>query len=465
LEEEKERPFFVLAQTHSSLHRTRGPFVHSVFINMATSSRVCSIATCKRPSRAFCHCCQQNLCIGHLTEHSDLLNAQLTPLANEINEIFEQFNNVSSLEPACFTELEKWRQDAHRTVDRFYETKKREFEQLIHRERNKQETDLNRLRDQVNELIREQETTQEHIESISDSIRSFQRQVNRFQSPQFTLSPLTIDDHPTTPLQQKSTPKNILPLSPPSRTINMKVDRYSLAANDQNLLVIRKFRLCLLDRQLITQKEIPWNNGVVWDIFWSKTLTRFFIITGQQIFTLDETTMVLQLCPITQSSNKNDWWCGTCSHENLFVSTKGFGPFIFQYTLRPSIQIVKEYRPPLLCSTDELVHDCSSNNNTLAFIIENRQSEVRLDVRCLNTFERHWSIKLGSTTNRIRCCPLNKDQWMVTSVDKSEICHISADGKLVKKLNYNPSALHAVQLGDDALVLLTKERINLHQLS
>ncbi|CAF4750729.1 unnamed protein product, partial [Rotaria sp. Silwood2] len=95
---------------------------------MASASRPCVFNECKRPSRALCICCQQYLCRDHLKEHYDLINSQLPSLADQINALSDQFNNSVLLESSGLTRLQQWREDAHRTVDQFYETKYRQFE-------------------------------------------------------------------------------------------------------------------------------------------------------------------------------------------------------------------------------------------------------------------------------------------------------------------------------------------------
>jgi hypothetical protein len=47
----------------------------------------CAIETCKRKSRALCHCCNKNLCPDHLKEHDDSINSQIHPLVDEINTL------------------------------------------------------------------------------------------------------------------------------------------------------------------------------------------------------------------------------------------------------------------------------------------------------------------------------------------------------------------------------------------
>ncbi|CAM4870167.1 unnamed protein product [Rotaria socialis] len=153
-----------------------------------------SIASCKRPCRALCLCCQQYLCRDHLKEHDDLIDAKLPPLVDQINTLSDQLNKGTSLESSCITALNQWRDNAHRTVDQFYERKRQQFEELIQEKRNRQKQEVIHIGSNVSELIRGQEATKEQIDSITDYVRILEQDINKFEQNQFVLTPLVIDD-------------------------------------------------------------------------------------------------------------------------------------------------------------------------------------------------------------------------------------------------------------------------------
>ncbi|CAF2915497.1 unnamed protein product [Rotaria sp. Silwood2] len=363
-----------------------------------TSSQVCTIDSCKRSARVVCICCQQKFCIIHLNEHSDLVKVRLTPLAHELNKLSNQFTNDSLLRPAFLTELEKWIHEAHTSVNHFCEKKKQEFEEFFRSERDDQKIELNRLRDQLNEFIREEEATQEDIGSMKESIRLLQHQADQFELPQFSLSPLVIDDQPVAIHQNRSKPDDYLPLSSPYQTIQLQDNLYSIAVNGNFILAKRESKLCLLDRQLSICKEIPWTHRTIWDMFWSSTHAQFVIITWEKVFTLNDKTMYVAPISLGSNATKNNWYCGTCSNDNLFLSTIGVGPSIYKYTLLPSIQLVKEYQSPVSCRENERIQDLSSNNHVLVVVIENHRKTVPFDLCSPITLERRWPADLDSLT-------------------------------------------------------------------
>jgi hypothetical protein len=54
---------------------------------------------------------------------------------------------------------------------------------------------------------------------------------------------------------------------------------------------------------------------------------------------------------------------------------------------------------------------------------------------------------------------------MVMNPNNYELLHISGGGKIIKKNQYNPSPLHAVQMGHDVLAIMTEKDIRVHKLS
>jgi hypothetical protein len=179
-------------------------------------------------------------------------------------------------------------------------------------------------------------------------------------------------------------------------------------------------------------------------MFWCKKLAQFIILTPHDIFILDEKTMTVEQSTIT------------CNKSSL----------IFEFTIRTSIDFVKEHRSPVSCEEEEFITDLSSDNTSLALVIINRQDEVHLDVCSLQTLERNRSIRLGLILEicRIRCCSLINKQWMMIDRNNSELFHISPDGKLVKKEKYKSIPWNAVQFYTNFVAILTKESVNLHDL-
>jgi hypothetical protein len=89
------------------------------------SSETCAVCGPKRTSRAHCNCCKQYLCRDHLKEHDDLLNAQLEPLIDNANELFnwlKQFSIESLFEPIRM-QLDQWKQSAFQSIERVYQEK------------------------------------------------------------------------------------------------------------------------------------------------------------------------------------------------------------------------------------------------------------------------------------------------------------------------------------------------------
>ena len=178
-----------------------------------------------------------------MKEHHDLVNAQLWPLADQINALSDLFNNVTLQEPSCLTSLDQWRKDAHTTVDQFYERKHRQFEQFVQERRNKQRKELEQMRVDVTELIREQEATQEQVDSIIKCVGALERDVNDLQHIPFNSTPLMIDDN-LVAIRHETASNDDLSLPSPYQIMQSTTDScFSKATSENHQLLHQKRNL------------------------------------------------------------------------------------------------------------------------------------------------------------------------------------------------------------------------------
>ncbi|CAF1289543.1 unnamed protein product [Rotaria sp. Silwood1] len=433
------------------------------------SSRSCNNPGCNNSSRALCICCNQYLCIEHLKDHTDKQNdLQLNSLITKINVLSDRFHHISLVQPYFITNLDKWRADAYRTIDRFYETQRRHFEQFTQENQDKQRNELERLRLKINDLIREQNTTQEDIYLIKDTIKLIEKDLNELSNIQCNICPLVIDENIAT-LQSNQAKQDFLPLSRPYKTMNIIDNSYCwMATNEKYLLVHHKPDLYLLDRQLSLITKIPWTHGRIYIMCWSLTLNRFIVITNDTIFTIDENLTAIERCDLNYHNNiYRNWRSGTCSNTSLYLSTGELGTSIYEFTLIPSIQLIKEWSSPITCRKDECIDDLCYKNGKLAIIIFRQPTkEIRLDLRSSTTLDIIWSIEIGNIVPRrtTGCCWLNNDEWLITDEYDFRLFHISANGHLLKSDKYGPAPYNALLFGKDILAIRTIEGVNLHKL-
>ena len=157
---------------------------------MATWARSCTVTKCEISSCAVCHCCQKDLCLDHLKEHKDQLNAKLIPFTNQINTSLESLERFTPTSLPSFKALEQWQITAHKTVDQFCEQIRHE---LFERKRNQSLGKLRATRDDLDQLIRKQGATHENINLLTNAIQLIQEEINSLQNIQINLHPLIID--------------------------------------------------------------------------------------------------------------------------------------------------------------------------------------------------------------------------------------------------------------------------------
>ncbi|CAF2687781.1 unnamed protein product [Rotaria sp. Silwood2] len=384
----------------------------------------------------------------HLTHigHSHQTSEQL------LDTIHKLHDRLSSVEPFCLEELEQWRNTAYQSIDQYCERKRHD---LIEKQQEKHQINLNHFQNEVNRLIKEPNISENQYSLIQHDIHLEEIKLNEFQHFRLTLSPLIIDENLVVQ-------RHIFPLSHHYQTIHMKNNiESSIAVNDKYLLIAREDKyLCLLDRNLNIINEILFTHNGVHSICWSSTINRFIIIALKEILTFDANTMALENCSIPFNEN---WYRGTCSEDNLFLSTVEWGSSIYEFNLRSSFEFIKGWHSPITCETNEVICDLKYKNNFLAMPIFNDQlEESRIDLRSSTTFECIWSIQIHG---RCRCCSINVDQWLVMDHNDCRFFHISNDGKLLKSDKYNQHErfVDILPWGENDMVVLTKKSVNLHK--
>lgn len=162
---------------------------------MASSTRACTVKKCEISSCAICHCCQKDLCLDHLKDHKDQLNAKLVPLANQINTLTDNLEHFTPTSLPSFKILEQWRVAAHETVDRFCESMRDE----LFEHKNKPLEKLRATRNSLDQLIRKQGATRENINLLANDIQSIEQEINGLKDIQINLRPLVIDVNSSIP--------------------------------------------------------------------------------------------------------------------------------------------------------------------------------------------------------------------------------------------------------------------------
>lgn len=414
---------------------------------MASTSRPCTTDGCKTPSRTVCICCEKTFCLDHLTQHFGRINNQLPPLADKVNGLSKRLNKFASIEPSYLVALEKWRTDAHETVEKYYEAKRRDF---VDDRRDKLKAEVERVRSVMEKLMRKQDAVKEDVELLTQDIKLMEQKLTEFQSLRFTIHPLVID--------QDLIVRDLLPFSSSCRTMKLPSDGFPcMASNEKHLLIHQNSDLCLLDRHFTVIKQTPWTHEDIWDMCWSPSLSRFFVISEKEIYSFDPNTATVAKCPVSTNA---EWSRGTCSGSTLFLSTQGLGPSIFEYKLPLSSKGGKEHPPPESCGQSEQIFDLRANPKSLALVIFNSENEsTRLDLRSSSNLQRLWSVDVGKG---FRCCLLYGDQWMVADALNHRLIHLSSNGKLLKSEKYVYQPWNIIQWGKYIIGIRTADGINLH---
>ncbi|CAF0936454.1 unnamed protein product [Rotaria sp. Silwood1] len=433
-------------------------------------SQLCAITTCKRLSRTLCYGCNQNFCREHIIEHDLSLNSQLNPLSDEINALSERLKSIN-LEKSIgdsYEKLEKWRVDSHKTIDYFFERKYQELDRCIAKKMDKQREEICLMRIKISELIQGEEATHKDIDSLKSTLLGLEREMNKIEQTSFqiVIKSLVIDDSLIYIEHSDINRFDLSSISPLYKTLNYTRENWApLACNNRYLLIQQEPNLCLVDRDLTIIKQSSWIYGTIYDMCWSSVLNRFIVINGSDVFLVDENNMSIENI---QALQKRKWLSCTTSETSLFLSTKVWGSSIMEFSLLPTIELVKQWQPPDTCSRDEVINGIVYNNGTIAMMIKNpSEKSIHIETRSSATLDRLWSVKLHlaySQNIRTRCCLLTHDEWLVVDRNTSRLFHISKDGTVKSSCAYNPPPFCATVFDQNILAISTARGVNLHKL-
>lgn len=389
-------------------------------------------------------------------------------LADRVNALNDCLttSNIELMINDSKTKLDQWRSDSHQLIDRFYERKCREYDQHVSDIVDKQRKEINRIRSTLAVLVHKRDFLPKEIQNLSTNIEQIEREIAQIKNKylQLDVQMFEINEN-LIRIQDLSHQYSPSIVSPPCRSMNYIDDSSKiLAANDRHLLIHHNSKLCLVDQDLNIVKEKVWNNGWVMDMCWSSLLARFFVLTRNYLFLIDESSMSIVR---VQKLPKLTWWSCTCSETFLYVTTKDWACDIHQLSLWPSIQSVKRWSCPETCQEDETINNLVSHKEHLAMMIYRRSTKSKsIDLRLASTLQRLWSIDLDIDydSRAIRCSLLNQDDWLVVDWNTSHVYQITTDGKFKFKSDYNPSPSSATMFGANLLAISTAVGIHLHKL-
>jgi hypothetical protein len=430
-------------------------------------SQPCAATKCPRTSRGLCDCCQQNLCLQHLSEHNASLISQLNPLADEINALGDRLKslNIEKITISGHKKLEQWRMECHQKIDRLFQQKSKELDQLVDGKVKKQQQKLVRIQSKVAALIGEQETTRQDIDSLISTIHHLKEQMNKIEDTCFNIDthPLVIDDSYIHVREINELDLSIL--SPACKTINRPAgSEVVINSNDRFLLMHQKPNLCLVDPEMNIVKEVLWNHDDIWDICWSSTIKRFILVEGKRFFLINDETMTINN---VQTIKERKWLSCTCSETSLFLSTNEQASSIMKFTLLPTIELIQEWKSPHTCGQDEIIHSIVYNDGTLGVVIKNMtEKSLRFELKSRETLDRIWSLGFDTACNQniaFQCCSLACNQWLVTDYETKRLLHVTKDGKLRTTIPYDTIPYQA-NLFAGMLIISSNHGLKFHEL-
>jgi hypothetical protein len=403
-----------------------------------------------------------------LNEHNASLVFQLNPLIDEINALGDRLKslNIEKAVSSCRRKLEQWRDDCHQRIDRLFQQKSKELDQLVDEKVKKQQQEILQIQAKIAELIREEETTRRDIDSLTSATHHLKEQMDKIENISFNIDthPLVIDE---SFIDFKELDElDVSSLSPVCKTIDqLEESSKAFVSNDRFLLIHQVPNLCLVGPEMNVIKQTLWSHGQIKDMCWSSTLNRFIVIGKGMVFLVSEDTLMIDN---VQTIQKRKWISCTCSEASLFLVTNELASSIVKFTLLPNIEFIKEWKSPDSCAKNEYIDDIRHGNEKIALMIWNvKLNSLFIELKHVETLARIWSLQLndaGSQKVAFRCCSLPGNEWLVVQHGIGNLLQITEDGKLKKVIKYKLNPYRAGLMGINKLIILTNNNINLHKL-
>lgn len=441
------------------------------------SSQACALCGSKRLSRALCNCCQQYLCRDHLQEHDHQLNARLEPLADHTNELIhrlQQFPIDEVLQPTRL-QLDQWRDSALKSIERIYAEKSNEMNQSIQQKLAELRQRTVQTQQTIAELIRQQESTNDQIQILTSTIENIEKQTNDLERQPMPLNirPFIADES----YIQFGSDKEIN--NENEFKLSAVIDGFGstplnsdcLSGNDHYILLHRHPTLSLFDHNLnYIRQTLPYDDLSPVDLCWSSTLNHFLVLTGENLFILNPTKMILEKSNISVPP-RGHWHSLTCSPHSLYLIAYKWGCTLYQYDFdQLTFQLKRRWKQPISCTADESIDDFVHNQkNAIVMIVQHRITNRKyFQLRNDLTLDRIWSVELNQclmTTHRTRFTSINSNQWMIIDSTQSKILVFTEDGLFKQMIDYpHEKPYRALSLTSNFLIVMAKNSINLHQI-
>jgi hypothetical protein len=435
-------------------------------------SQPCAMPSCNQPSRVLCYCCDKNLCLDHLSNHTTLIDYQSQSLPEQVNLLNEQLKRLDKdkLVDDGRQKLDKWRDESLKKIHRFHEQKCDELERYFILNIRQKQYETDQLYKKLTDYNQKSDLTHDdYSKELKIIIFDTKQKFDSIEQKGIPISihSLSIGNNLIHIGESKTEEFDLTILSsPPYQTFSCSNKFGSaLTSNDRYLLIDQNPILSLYDSDLRIVQESSWKNSLIYDMCWSSILSCFIIITEKsKAFLINENNLSIHNI---QSMQNQLWISCTCSNSLLYLASLSNG--IVEFSLLPSISYIKRWDPPMTCQNNESIKDIACNDITLALLISPYSNKmIYIILRSLTSFVElftvHLDIQHPLYQLPTRCCPLKNNEWLVIDANTSHIFHINKYGKVKRTLTYDRPPYNAVLFNSTKLVIRTEDSINFHQL-
>ena len=359
-------------------------------------------------------------------------------------------------------QLQRWREDAHQSIDDVYQRKVQEIDSYVQGKKEKLETVRTGFQALQAQIDEQGALADADILVAKLRLSAIERDLNDIDQVfvQIHVRPLNVDDQyiwieQELRLQSLRAAPSVIPYANDSSS--------AIASNDQHLLFHQNPHLCMIDSQSRLVEQIVWPHSWIRDMCWSEKLKSFILLTNNQVYTLNE-EMQLTAGPLASSKS---WFSCTCSDTSLYLSASEWGSSIDEYDLLSLPNRTAEWKPPSTCKPHEGINDIQYNHQTIALMIKDpNDQQKRMEVRASETFQLLWTLPLsdGNDIRLFTCCAIPQNEWLFIDGGTSTLYQISANGKLKENHRFSSVPYRANLFGKNHLAVSAEFDLNIYQI-
>ncbi|CAF0776790.1 unnamed protein product [Didymodactylos carnosus] len=419
-----------------------------------------------------CNGCKCKFCLHHIVTHKQEIVQNLNPiLANfakvkqELLDSQDPSDKISNDEQDILFQIDQWEEQMFKKIKETADRARECFNTLKNQSMNDMKHKFQMINEELNSRINNDNLLEPDVYCLKNKVEQLKLEIDQLlltsKTNNIRINIKQSDQIDWTTMVRVY--KNVQLCFDQLKMTQIKSISYtkkvSGMASSENVLLYSEGneKLCLVDRTG-TQKQtaIEWKYGSIKDICWSSILNQFIIITTKQVFTVEITTMTINIISQLKPLDNHEFGTCDCSENKLLLAYREDGSPLDQYRIN-DWQLEKRW--PLFTLNDYVKCIRFMNDKQVALVIVkygrshdgytlNVQNLFQIrDRLTMNIIRTHEDFKV------INLICLSHNRYL--TLQRDSLLIIDENGDIKRNVTYGKQIKYAVVVGKDCLVIKT----------